>query len=264
MRLSGSTWSKFWSSDLAPGERGRFSMGVSGLPRRMFRSKPSLVGDRPSRMASQSANGGSPARSMYATTPAAHASTLKSYGRRLAISGDRYAYVPHCSVSVAPIAGILAAKPKSESLSRFRPSFSRVKRKLAGLTSRWTTPCSWHAASARSMPRIIGAAVASEKGVQHSPTQLAPSPAGPPPGLSSSSVSGTRTALSSSSVECATDAPESKSPPSQRSMRRWTPASSSKPSCRVTMSSDAPRAKCRETSSRTFRSQMLMASPVGV
>ena len=111
-------------------------MGVSGLPRRMFRSKPSLVGDRPSRMASQSANGGSPASNMYATTPAAHASILKSYGRRLAISGDRYAYVPHCSVSVAPIAGILAAKPKSESLSRFRPSLSRMKRKLAGFTSR--------------------------------------------------------------------------------------------------------------------------------
>ena len=49
-----------------------------------------------------------------------------------------------------------------------------MKRKLAGLTSRCTTPCSWHAASARSMPRIIGAAVASEKGVQHSPTQFTP------------------------------------------------------------------------------------------
>ena len=143
-----------------------------------------------------------------------------------------------------------------------------MKRKLAGLTSRCTTPCSWHAASARSMPRIIGAAVASEKGVQHSPTQFTPAALDELDesvlnSSSSSSFFGT-TALSSSSVECATDAPESRSPPSQRSMSKCTPASSSNPSCKVTMSSDAPRAKCRDTSSRTLRSQMVIASPVGV
>mmetsp|Transcript_32921 Transcript_32921/g.83027 ORF Transcript_32921/g.83027 Transcript_32921/m.83027 type:complete len:229 (-) Transcript_32921:322-1008(-) len=114
------------------------------------------------------------------------------------------------------------------------------------------------------MDRIMGAAVASEKGCQDSPI---------PEGgvgtfdlaLGSSMSSGVNwfAALSSSSVVCASEAPLSRSPPVQRSISRCTPASSSKASCRVTMSSEDPNAKWRFTSSRTLRSQISMAFSVG-
>ena len=215
------------------------------------------MGFLPSRIASQSANGGSPARSMYATTPAAQASTLKSYGRRRAISGDKYAYVPHRSVKTPSRSLMRAASPKSLSFARRLPSGSRMYRKLAGFTSRCTTPCAWHAASARRTARIVVAAAASVNGFQDSidrdrlydsdaaTTDAAASSANEPPSSLSLLV------------------PVSKSPPSQRSMSKCTPASSSNASCSVTMSRDAPSAKCRLTSSRTLRSQTAIASPAG-
>ena len=50
MRLSGSTVRRLDRNDRAPGESGRCSTGVSGLPRRTLRSNPCLVGARRSRM----------------------------------------------------------------------------------------------------------------------------------------------------------------------------------------------------------------------
>ena len=87
---------------------------------------------------------------------------------------------------------------------------------------------------------------------------MVPSPSPSPWGVPSSSPRSPR----SSPAACASPAPVNRSPPSQRSMRRCTPASSSNASWRVTMSRLGPRAKWRFTSSRTLRSHALAASLV--
>jgi hypothetical protein len=71
---------------------------------------------------------------MYATTPAAQASTLKSYGRRLAISGDKYAYVPHRSVRYpsGPVVLIRAASPKVAQLRSAAPVRFEEVQKVRG------------------------------------------------------------------------------------------------------------------------------------
>ena len=202
---------------------------------------------------------------MYATTPAAQASTLKSYGRRLAISGDKYAYVPHRSVRYpsGPVVLIRAASPKSLSFARRLPSGSRRYKKFEGFTSRCTTPCAWHAAKARSMALMVVAAAASVNGFQDSFLRLEEDVLFP-----GSFVELDDEFLDSSSSSSPSSfsllVPVNKSPPSHRSMSKCTPASSSNASCSVTMSRDAPSAKCRLTSSLTLRSQMDIASPVGV